>query len=141
MRFVQTPVFVAVAFLLIAAALTSCGSSSNADAGRVLLSISVSPQTADALNFPNGQVVFTATGTFSKAPLTGPVSFTSPYQGSFFVANPSTQVVANVVATGDGTVTVQCTSGVTDTVQVVASAAANNGTSAVVTGAGSLTCP
>jgi len=39
-----------------------CGSS------RTLQSVSVMPAVADAQNFPNGQVNFTATGTFSKPP-------------------------------------------------------------------------
>jgi hypothetical protein len=139
MRFHHTPILAVVTLTLIATTLISCGS--NSDTGRALISISVTPATADALNYPSGQVVYMATGTFSKAPLTGPVSFTSPYQGSFFVANPLNEVVANVVATGDGTATVQCTSDGFTTVNVVANAAANNGSSAIVTGTASITCP
>jgi hypothetical protein len=40
----------------------ACGSS------RTLQSVSVMPAVANAQNFPNGQVSFTATGTFSKPP-------------------------------------------------------------------------
>jgi hypothetical protein len=36
---------------------------------RILQSISLSPSTADAQNFPNGQVQFTATGTYNTAPI------------------------------------------------------------------------
>jgi hypothetical protein len=36
--------------------------------GRRLQSVSLSPASADAQDFPNGQVPFAATGTFSKAP-------------------------------------------------------------------------
>jgi len=39
-----------------------CGSSRN------LQSVAISPATANAQNFPNGQVAFTATGTFNKPP-------------------------------------------------------------------------
>lgn len=35
---------------------------------RMLQSVAVSPATADASDFPNGQVQFTATGIFNKAP-------------------------------------------------------------------------
>jgi hypothetical protein len=45
-----------------------------ADASQVLVSISVAPATADANNFPNGKVQFTANGKFSDgttAPIAG----------------------------------------------------------------------
>ena len=42
--------------------IVGCGSS------RQLQSVTLSPASADAQNFPNGQVSFTATGTFSKKP-------------------------------------------------------------------------
>lgn len=125
---------------LIALPLISCNSV-NPYSGRVLTAITVAPTTADAVNYPNGQVTFTATGQFSLPALSGPVTFQSPYSGSFSVANPTNQTIANVVATGTGTVTVQCVSNVTGSVEVVASASANNGTQTVVTGQGRLTCP
>lgn len=46
-----------------------CGS------GRQLQSVSLSPSSADAQNSPNGQVQFTATGTFSRPP--SPVQLTN----------------------------------------------------------------
>jgi len=49
--------------LLLAVIFTlSCGSN------RELQSVTISPQSADAKTFPNGQVPFAATGTFSKPP-------------------------------------------------------------------------
>jgi hypothetical protein len=55
--------------LLIAVlAISGCGSS------RQLQHISVSPSAADARNFRNGQVQFTAIGTFSKAPSPAPLT-------------------------------------------------------------------
>lgn len=118
----------------------SCGSV-NQNAGRVLTAIAVTPPSADAAQSSNGQVTFTATGQFSIPPLSGPVTFKSPYAGSFSVDNPSNQNVATVVATGNGTVTVQCVAGVTASVQVIASASANNSQGTVVTGSGTLVCP
>jgi hypothetical protein len=53
----------------IALGIVGCASS------RQLQSVTLSPVSADAQNFPNGQVSFTATGSFSKAP--SPVQLTS----------------------------------------------------------------
>jgi hypothetical protein len=125
---------------LIAACATSCATS-NPNTDRVLTSISVTPATADAQQFPNGQVTFTATGAFSLPPLSGPVSFAAPYTGYFVVDPPNNQTIANVVSTGNGTITVQCVSGASGTVEVVAAASANNGTSTTVSANAQLTCP
>ena len=129
-----------LAMMLLAPLLISCGSV-DPNVGRVLTSIAVTPTNADASQYPNGQVTFTATGSFSIAPLSGPVTFKSPYTGEFFVANPASGQVATVVTTGTGTVTVQCVSGVSASVFIVASASSNNEISTVVTGQGLLNCP
>lgn len=50
--------------ILIAAITLACGSSPH-----VLQSVSVSPATADAKDFPNGLVQFTATGFYKTAPV------------------------------------------------------------------------
>ena len=113
----------------------------NQNSGRVLTAINVTPTSADASTFPNGLVTFTATGQFNIPPLSGPVTFTAPYNGGFVVANPSHQTIANIVSTAIGTVTVQCVSGVSASVAVVATASANNGTTTTVTGQAQLTCP
>ena len=49
--------------LIAAGTCVGCGSS-----GRKLESIAVTPTTADAQDFPDGQVQFTATGTYSSSP-------------------------------------------------------------------------
>jgi len=56
-----------VALSLISAMSLSCGSNSG------LKSVTVTPAAADAQNFPNGQVQFTAMGTFSGSMQSGPV--------------------------------------------------------------------
>ena len=137
MRVFRATLAVAAIALL---ALAAC-QSVNQNSGRVLTSITVTPTTADASTYPNGQVTFTATGQFNIPPLTGPVTFTSPYNGAFVVANPSGQTIANIVSTGTGTVTVQCEAGVSQSVDVVATASANNGTATTVTAQAQLTCP
>jgi hypothetical protein len=125
--------------LIAAAACLSCGTG-NPNIGRVLTSISVTPATADAKN-SNGQVIFTATGTFSLPPTSAPVTFVAPYAGQFVVDNPASGAIANVISTGTGTVTVQCVAGASGTVEVAASALANNGTSTLISGDAQLTCP
>jgi hypothetical protein len=58
-----------VAFLVsLLTATLNCGSSP-----RQLVSMNLTPATADAHSYPNGQVQFTATGTYNHAPLTGSV--------------------------------------------------------------------
>lgn len=126
---------------LCALVLISCGSN-YANSNRFLISIAVTPATADAQNFPNGQVVFTATGTFSQQPSPALVPPTAPYSGQFFVDTTLTNhVIAAIVASGSGTATVQCVSGMSGTVEVGAIASANNGTSTTVSGVAQITCP
>lgn len=131
------------ALLVALATLISSCSSGDANLGRVLFSVSVTPATADAHNFPGGQVVFTASGMFNLPPSPAPLTFTAPYVGQFVVLNPTNPpaTIATVVSTGNSTVTVQCASEASGTVPVVASASANNGTDTVITGSAALTCP
>jgi hypothetical protein len=116
-----------------------CGSS------RELTSISVSPATADAQKFPNGQVQFTATGTFSKAPITvTPLSVTWCPQATCGVGTP-----ANVGITIDGNGLAQCESTFSGTVTIVAEAPSNSGAvimpmsgmNGMVSGTAQMTCP
>jgi hypothetical protein len=132
-----------LAFLVALATVVSSCSSSDPNSGRVLYSITVTPATADAQTFPDGQVTFTASGMFSVAPSPAPLSFAAPFAGQFIVANPTNppETIATVVSTGNSTATVQCASGATGTVSVVASAFANNGTNTVITGSAQLNCP
>jgi len=58
--------FVSTMFLGLAACLTlACGSSA-----RQIQSISVTPTSADAQNYPNGKVPFVATGHYNASPMT-----------------------------------------------------------------------
>jgi hypothetical protein len=123
-----------------AAALLSCPST-NPNASRVLISIAVTPSTANAATYPNGQVTFTATGTFNLPPITAPLSFAAPYTGSFVVDNPGGQTIATIVSTGTGTIIVQCASGVAGNVNITASADSNNQSGTIVSGNALLICP
>ncbi len=118
---------------------SSCGSS------RELNSISVSPATADAQKFPNGQVQFTATGTFNMAPTTvTPLSVTWCPQATCGVGTP-----ANVGITIDGNGLGQCEPTFSGTVTIVAEAPRNpgamimpmSGMNGMVSGTAQITCP
>lgn len=105
---------------------------------RVLLAISVTPVTADAQNYSNGQVQFVASGTFSQSPSPGPLTFTPPYTGDFTVSDSS---IANIVSTGTASVTVECDAGASGSVNIVATASSNGGPVTNVVGKAQLTCP
>jgi len=107
---------------------------------RVLQSVAVSPTSADAQTFPQGQVQFTATGTFSMPPSPAPVPvpFVAPYPGSWMSSNPN-------IATINDSGVAQCVAGTSGTVTVTALVSSNSakGTqmSTGVSGAATLTCP
>jgi len=78
--------------LLIAVVTTSCGggmadpakqaAAQHADPAKQLVAITVTPANADAQNLPNGQVQFTAVGTFSdgsKAPIQALWTLNGPF--------------------------------------------------------------
>ena len=87
---------------------SSCGGGSFAarrsasDAQHVLVSITVTPATADAQNFPNGQVQFAATGHFSDGT-------SAPIQVRWFANPPFTSVVDTFLLSSTGVG--QCISG------------------------------
>jgi hypothetical protein len=128
-----------VFIIFLAAGMVSCAHS-DPNLGRVLTTVTVTPETADGQSNPSG-IVFTATGTFNLPPFSAPLTFAAPYSGEFALDSPSGATIANVISSGTGTVTVQCVTGDAGTVFVTASALANNGTPTLVSGSGQLTCP
>jgi len=62
------PLFLLSVAILLSMAMLACGSSQ-----RQLTSIALTPATADAQSYPNGQVPFVATGHYNKAPMTAPL--------------------------------------------------------------------
>jgi hypothetical protein len=125
---------------LVALGTAGCGSS------RQLQSVTLSPASADAQNFPNGQVSFTATGTFSKNPspvqLTGKdVTWCAGSSGGLCVGNinPGITVDQNGLA--------QCVPGFTRTVMILAGTKSSSvmnpdgGSQLKIFGAAQLTCP
>lgn len=122
------PAVLIFAGILIAA---GCGSGNSP---RQLQSISLSPTSADAQNFPNGQVQFTATGTFTQPPSPAP---TTPLSWNLSDATLAT-VSQNGVA--------QCKSGAVGATKVLAlgGTAPCVGTgcaAALIVGSAQLTCP
>lgn len=118
--------------------IAGCGGNSSMNSNRVLMSISVSPATAIAHNFANGQVTFAATGTFSQPPSPAAVTFVEPYSGSWMVSNLN-------IATIDQNGMAQCVPGQNGTVTISAIASSNSAgggaMSPAVTGTATLSCP
>ncbi len=79
--------------LIMATFTLSCGTNSSSNTPRQLLSVTVSPATADAANYPNGQVPFTATGNYNIAPYT--VSPLSGMWGVCYNNAPTTAITVN----------------------------------------------
>jgi len=119
---------------------SGCGSS------RDLLAVSISPAAADAQNFPNGMVQFTATGTFSRDPTTATLG---PNDVTWCVGT-STGTCGLIGLTGgvvDSNGMAHCANGFSGTVNVLAGVpstephTANTGAVLKIFGAATLTCP
>jgi hypothetical protein len=129
--------------LLLASVITAaCGSPSSS---RFLQSVTVSPASADAQNYPNGQVTFTATGYYSMQP--SPVNPLTTQWGVCFQDAETTAVTIN-----PKTGTAQCIAGSAGTYTIFTlnvggpSGSTCNVTSACgggcfITGTAQLTCP
>jgi hypothetical protein len=89
--------------LLLALQTVGCGSSTP----RSLQSVTASPTTADAMNFPNGQVQFTATGIFNRPP-----TRVTPYPVAWATSQASVATIGNTNGLA------QCIPGQTGTVTI-----------------------
>src|SRR5229473_1369827 len=115
-----------IAVVLFTLYLVACGGSGNST--RLLLSVSIMPPTANGANYPLGAVQFTATGTFDKAPVTVfPLTATWSISPSGIASIETSDGFANCASTGTAT--------------IVASAPVTQGSSTVVSGTATLTCP
>ena len=125
---------------LVALEIVGCGSS------RQLQSVTLNPAIADARNFPNGQVSFTATGAFSKPP--SPVQLTST-DVTWCAGSTSGMCVGNINpgVTVDRNGLAQCVPGFTGTATILAGAGSSPmtnpdfGSQLKIFGAAQLTCP
>jgi hypothetical protein len=129
--------------LILAAAITlSCGTSSTT---RSIQSVTISPASADAQNYPDGQVPFTATGYYTTIP--SPVTPQTATWGACY-QNAATTAVA---VSGSGVA--QCVAGASGTYTIWAFViqqglracptfvTACGGGGCQVTGTAQLTCP
>ncbi|HEV2469698.1 MAG TPA: hypothetical protein VGS78_10920 [Candidatus Sulfotelmatobacter sp.] len=105
-----------------------CGSSN-----RVIQSVTVTPATADAQNFPNGQVQFTASGNYSRPP--SPVALS---QANWWLSDGS-------MATLTGNGLAQCVPGASGVATVRAGVSGpcrgTNCTAVQIVGTAQLSCP
>ncbi|HZW94375.1 MAG TPA: hypothetical protein VFF64_15600 [Candidatus Eremiobacteraceae bacterium] len=136
-----TALLAASSLAILALQTLGCGMSSS-NSNRILQSMTISPAVADAQDFPDNQVQFTATGTFNEAPSPAQLTFMAPYTGSWGISSTS----ADVIATIDQTGLADCVSGAAGTVTVFALVNANSATGTGMTGVAvrgvaSLTCP
>lgn len=118
--------------LLLAATMLSgggCGSASP----RLLQSISITPATADAQSFPNGQVQFAVMGTYSHPPSPSPITASQWLSSEPNIATISQGGVAQCTPGASGVVTVKA---------VVPAPCSGTGCTAVaLSGDAKLTCP
>ena len=130
----SVPTTFVLAVLLVAT--IGCGSM-NSTSNRVLQSMTLTPANADAQT-TQGQVQFTAMGTFSMAPSPAPVPFVSPYTGTWSTSDMN---IATITQAG----LARCVSGATGTVTINAIASSNSGRgtqmSTAVSSSAKLTCP
>ena len=89
-----------VSLAAIASLTLSCSSSPR----RMLQSIVVSPASADAQSFPNGQVAYTATGTYNTSPHT-----VTPLTANWGIANLDGSPTAAITVDANGVA--QCSAG------------------------------
>jgi hypothetical protein len=121
----------------------ACGNSSSQ---RELQTVSVSPASADAKNYPSGQVQFTATGTYNTSPIT-----VTPLEASWGVAQNNALTTGVSISSGG---LAQCASGAVGTYSIGAwDVMHTNGATCTVVGpygepgcnavlgTGQLTCP
>lgn len=126
---VKAPLGVAALLAAISLSATGCGSASP----RLLQSISVTPASADAQSFPDGQVQFVAMGTYSQPPSPSPIT-----ASQWLLSEPN---IATISESG----VAQCTPGASGvvTVKAVTSAPCSGTacTAALLSGSAKLTCP
>jgi hypothetical protein len=87
---------------VVASTTSACGGPANPQ--HQILSLAVSPITADAQNYPNGEVPFTATGTYTSPPTT-----VTPLAATWVVVDQSGGQTTNVSITTNGLA--QCVTG------------------------------
>jgi hypothetical protein len=105
-----------IALIFSACITLACGGSS-----RQIQSITVGPASADAQDYPNGQVAFVATGSYNAAPMSvSPLPANWAAQSEQIVNGIETFGPANGAVLIDGSGVAQCTAGTSGTYAVIA---------------------
>lgn len=138
--------------ILLLLVIAGCGAASTTNNARMMQSLMVAPASADARNFANGQVQFTATATFNMAPVTvmSPQvlwSIGSPFSTPTIMPM-SVGPTASTLPSVDGTGLAQC-NGFTGIATIEATAPADpnvpisqmNTMMRTVSGMAQMTCP
>jgi hypothetical protein len=119
--------------LVLAATLLSGGGCGNNTSPRLLQSISITPASADAQSFPNGQVQFTVMGSYNQPPSPSPMTASQWLLSEPNIATISQGGVAQCTPGASGVVTVKA---------VVPAPCSGTGCSAVaLSGNAKLSCP
>lgn len=125
-------VLLPTSLLLAATSLSGVGCGNNTSP-RLLQSISVTPASADAHSFPNGQVQFTVMATYNQAPSPAPITASQWLLSESNIATISQSGVAQCIPGASGVVTVKAV--------VPAPCSGTGCTSVVLSGNAQLTCP
>jgi hypothetical protein len=124
---------------MVALVLSGCGSS------RQLQSVSLGPSSADAKNFANGQVSFSAMGTYTKPPSPTPLTSSDVF---WCIGDSSGMCNGNIVtgASIDSSGLAQCIAPFSGTVTILAGTSSvpslpDGGRQLKIFGSAQLTCP
>jgi hypothetical protein len=138
MRFFRSRFF--LIFLLLS--LAGCSGFVFFSNGRVVVAVTVSPSFADPINFPNQQIQFLASGTFTISP-----TLVTPLPGVIWTVDRAAFSTAPDLghATINQNGVAQCTPGFTGVVQIIATAPFNPSLAVSpanqITGVAQMNCP
>lgn len=133
--------FLSAAAVLLTIALASTGCGSN----RTLQGVTLTPASADAKNYPNGQVRLVATGTFSKPPSPSPLTSLDVLWCAGAAGACAGNIMPNVTVDQNGVA--QCRPGFVGTATVLAGTKStamtmpDEGPQLKVFGAAQISCP
>lgn len=128
MKMLSSPSLLLIAGMLMLFG-SGCGAT-NPSSPRLLTAITLSPAAADAQDFPNGQVQFSAIGHFNTMP-----TAVNPFHPSSWLSTSGN------IATVDQNGLAQCVPGAAGTVQIEGIAPMGPGDAPATRGIATLTCP
>lgn len=126
-------VFLPTTLLIAGIELVAGGCGNSSPSPRLLQSVSVTPATADAQTFPNGQVQFAALGNYTQPPSPSPIIPLGWSLSDPTVAMISQSGLAHCIPGASGVVTVRAST--------PAPCSGTGCTAALLSGTAQLTCP